>query len=102
MLGSGFNGPFYGECNCPAKGTQPGTGPSDCFGMHAEIRALMDVSGWMRSSMHTIECTKAPCLACTRVLLGTPIQRVVFHIPSNETENRDLWLSYGRQWEQAE
>lgn len=101
QLGCGANGPLCGGCDCPARGTKPGTGPADCYGIHAEIRALFDVKPWLYPEMHTIECTKAPCLACTRVLLGTPIQRIVFNIASNETENRDLWLAAGRVWEQA-
>lgn len=104
ILGDGVNGPLSCECMCPAKGTEPGSGPSDCYGVHAEIKALLKVHGFFDNlrACRTIVCTKAPCLACTRVLLGTPIRTIIFQIDSNETENREKWEAAGREWYHAQ
>jgi deoxycytidylate deaminase len=102
LLGSGFNGPLVGECECPGKDVPAGGGGPDtlCFGMHAEIRALLSVAEDRRADMTKIVCTKAPCSQCVRVLLGTRINSIVFGSASNETENRALWERFGRTWEQ--
>lgn len=100
IIGEGLNGPIGSECLCPAKHSEPGTGPADCYGVHAEIKALMNVHGFYGNlrPCRTLISTKAPCLACVRVLLGTPIQTIIFLIPSNETENREKWETAGRSW----
>jgi deoxycytidylate deaminase len=101
ILGVGANGPLVGECNCPGKDIPASQGGPDtlCFGMHAEVMALLAVSADKRASMAMLHCTKAPCAGCTKLLLGTPIVSIRFSVASKETANGDLWRSFGRTWE---
>jgi deoxycytidylate deaminase len=100
-LGVGTNGPLVGDCNCPGRDVPASQGGPDtlCFGMHAEVMALLAVSADKRASMAVLQCTKAPCAGCTKILLGTPITTIRFSVDSKETANRDLWRSFGRHWE---
>lgn len=81
---------------CPAADIPAGRGnaATPCHGVHAEARALRRAT----FTPHTVYSTKAPCTACTLMLLDTPAQRIVFSVASNETTNRDLWVSAGREW----
>ena len=85
---------------CPAADVPAGQGNATtaCYGVHAEMRALVRMNDARRA--RSIYCTKAPCTTCTRTLLDTSIKRVIFMTASNETTNRDLWQAAGREWKQ--
>ena len=96
LLSTGFNGPLRGVCECPGKSVPAGAGNADCYGIHAEIRALLEVKH--PNQIAYCISTKAPCKACTLALLGTTCENIYFLTASNETENRDLWEKAGRKW----
>lgn len=104
MMG-GYNGPprSLGSCredevHCPARDLPAGSGGAQtaCYGVHAEVRALRHIGH--DAAIHTIVCTKAPCLACTLLLLETSCQVIAFKTGSNETENKTVWEQAGRTW----
>lgn len=98
FCGLGSNGPMVGPCDCPTKDAPAGSG-AGCYGTHAEIYALFDCARRKKLyEAHTLYSTKAPCHECVPKLLGTPIQRIVFFTPSNETRNREMWEGAGREW----
>lgn len=102
VLASGHNGPLNGKCNCPGKDVPAGAGNAICYGVHAEVRAVMSLAPWDRDRVHTCVTNKAPCKSCVLMLLGTNCQVIQFSTPSNETENRKLWEKANRQWEHKE
>jgi dCMP deaminase len=82
ILATGYNGVQSDapHCNaghpCAGANALSGIALDDCEAVHAEQNAL-----WMCSHperMHTIYVTASPCYNCTKLLLNTPIARVVF------------------------
>lgn len=102
ILGAGSNGPpqSLGPCACPGRDVPAGAGTAVCYGVHAEVRALVAAAAAF-DRLHTVVSTKAPCTNCVLNLLETPVQVIIFETGSNETTNRDLWLAAGRNWVQA-
>lgn len=101
IISTGYNGPLSGQCNCPGKHILAGAGGNvECYAIHAEMRALLTANSLLK--LHKCITNKAPCRACTLVLLGTSCQIIEFEIESNETENRKLWEKAGRIWQQKE
>lgn len=105
VLATAANGPpdCMASCfdkPCPAADIPAGQGnaATACYGVHAEIRALLRTDDIRRA--RSLYSTKAPCTACTLALLQTGVQRIVFMTGSNETTNRDLWHAAGREWKQ--
>jgi len=96
-LSTGYNGPACGDCLCPGASVPAGTGNAECYGIHAEMRALF-AAGPNDDRIHACYCTKAPCTACVLALLGTNCRHIYFRTASNETRNRELWERAGRGW----
>ena len=99
ILGVGHNG-TNGECSCPGRDVPAGAGNAACYGIHAEVRALMAAfeAGAKPADIASCYSTKAPCTSCTLLLLATGCSEIVFQKESNETLNRDIWLNAGRSW----
>ena len=99
-IAEAVNGPYFGECNCPDQDVSAGEGGPGtlCYGLHAEIVALLKIPKPARSTAYRIHSTKAPCSSCVRILLGSPVQVIAFEIPSKETANQELWENDGRTW----
>ena len=99
ILGEGHNG-VDGECSCPGRDVPAGAGNAACYGIHAEVRALMQAfaSGARPEDIASCYSTKAPCASCVATLLATGCKKVVFRVASNETLNREIWLAAGREW----
>lgn len=111
--GTGWNGNAAGEKHCnerdlsPDEPTYPnacsgaraasGTNLDWCEAIHAEQNALLQCSDpWM---LRTCYCTASPCMTCTKLLLNTGCQRIVFleDYPHNDAA-RKLWEKAGREW----
>ena len=87
---------LHGGCQCPDSDVPAGYGGSStrCFGVHAEYKALIGLSDYSQESFkkaHILKTSKAPCLACVNMILGTTIEEIEFETPSRETANRDRW-----------
>jgi dCMP deaminase len=100
ILSSGYNGSFPGSQHCidepcPGATLPSGTGLDLCKSAHAEqnaIARLKDVD-----TADTLYCTTAPCISCTKLVLCTPIKRIVAD-QDYISSGKDLWLSSGRVW----
>jgi deoxycytidylate deaminase len=99
ILGEGHNG-VNGECACPGRDVPAGAGNAACYGIHAEVRALMQATeaGHKPSEVASCYSTKAPCTNCTLMLLATGCKKIVFQVDSNETLNKEIWIDAGREW----
>lgn len=104
IIGSGYNGvpAHFEHCTdkvCPGFGLPKG---SDlCEAVHAEQNALLNCRALAEAV--AIYVTHAPCMRCTKMLLNTPIQHIIFHNGENlENGAMALWVKGGREWVQHE
>lgn len=102
QLSAGYNGPEAGAMHCtdvPCAGAAlpSGTGLDACEAQHAELGALIRCSD--PRAIHTCYCTTAPCVNCTKALLSTACQRIVFieGYPQADAA-RSRWERAGREW----
>lgn len=104
ILATGYNGVASGlphciDHPCPGAGQPSGQGLHLCGAIHAEANALISCRN--PEDIKTIYTTASPCINCTRLLLNTPCESIVFieQYPHNESEI--LWTSQGRKWIQS-
>lgn len=85
---------------CKAAWSLSGTNLDDCQAIHAEQNALLQCRNVYE--IYTAYVTTAPCITCTKLLLNTSCQRIVFlqDYPHAE-KSKSLWESAGRQWIQT-
>ena len=101
IVGSGYNGVPHGRPHCtdtPCEGAGTPSGSNSCIAVHAEMNALLvckDVQ-----EIQTCYTTHAPCLQCTKTLLNTSCQRIVYRADQYEPAAQNLWIAAGRRWEQ--
>lgn len=81
---------------CPGAHYPSGEGLEHCMAQHAETLALIRCRDIY--DIHTCYVTSSPCLGCTRRLIDTSCERIVFRSPYPHPEAKDLWLSKGRWW----
>ncbi len=102
IIGTGYNGVAPGEAHCtetPCKGAglPSGLGHDVCEAVHAEQNALLQCKDvW---DIYTCYTTTAPCMACTKLLLNTSCEMIVFNEAYDvHCEARQLWERAGRTW----
>jgi dCMP deaminase len=101
VLATGYNGPASGQPNCQEHpcagvGLPSGEGLNLCEAIHAEQNALLQCRDvW---SIHTAYCTASSCITCTKLLLNTSCQRIVFIEEYPHPEAKELWTRAGREW----
>ncbi len=83
---------------CSGAHSPSGTNLDGCQAIHAEQNALLQCRDIY--SIHTCYVTASPCVTCTKLLLNTSCQRIVFLEEYPHSEARKLWEAAGRQWEQ--
>ena len=109
VLATGYNGVAAGLPHCndmAADGSYPhacigataasGTCLDDCQALHAEQSALMQCH-----DVYAIEAafvTLSPCVTCTKLLLSTSCERIVFSEVYPQPQAQRLWETAGRQW----
>jgi dCMP deaminase len=101
ILSTGMNGVAPGQTPCidkPCAGAKcpSGEGLDLCEASHAEISALVALEKPFEA--HTLYCTTAPCVSCTKALLLTTIERVVY-LEAYPTSGMSLWLTANRRWD---
>ena len=101
ILSTGMNGKAPGASSCfdtpcPGAYSTSGTDLDKCEASHAEISALIYLPD--PRVAYTIYTTTAPCIACTKALLLTYIQRIVF-LENYPTNGKHIWT---REWIQYE
>ena len=115
VLATGYNGVHAGavHCNsaalvdgervfphaCPAAFLPSGQGLDGCHAIHAEQNALLQCHDVY--SIYAAFVTTAPCVTCTKLLLNTSCELIVFRgdYPHSEA-SAALWQGAGRQWTQ--
>lgn len=81
---------------CPGAFAKSGTQLDGCHAIHAEQNALLRCPDVRR--IHTCFVTASPCMTCTKLLMNTACQQVIFDQPYPHSEARALWESMGREW----
>ena len=96
IIGSGYNGVPTGMTHCtdvPCKGATMPAGSDTCEAVHAEQNALLICTN--PDDIQTCYVTHGPCLRCTKLLLNTPCNTIVYPI-GTEFQGMELWLRAGR------
>jgi dCMP deaminase len=101
IIATGYNGVPRGMVHCtdvPCAGaTAPsGTGLDACMATHAEQNALLQCKDV--ESIFRCYTTAAPCITCTKLLLNTGCQEIVFLEPYPHAQAQILWKESGRTW----
>lgn len=101
IIGTGYNGVARGldhctQVACPGALHASGQGLDACEAIHAEANALVNCTDHM--AIETMYCTAAPCIGCTKLLMNTTCERIVF-IEDYPTSGILLWEKLGRKWE---
>lgn len=102
VLATGYNGVSSGQVHCseqPCPGAMAKTGKEldECYAIHAEQNALLQCKEVREIS--TCYTTVATCVTCTKLLLNTGAERIVFlesYGQSNTSER--LWKEAGGKW----
>lgn len=100
ILSTGYNGVPNGMTHCidtPCPGVHAPKGADLCEAVHAEQNALIQCRAIDRFWIAYL--THAPCMRCTKMLLNTPCQGIIFLDDTHlELPARELWLSAARTW----
>ena len=99
IIATGYNGRTVGLPHCQdgivcvgwEPGVTSGTNLDACEAIHAEQNALLQCGDV--HEIHTCYTTHSPCLTCTKLLLNTSCQRIVFRHPYAHTQAQELWLT---------
>lgn len=101
IIATGYNGVPRGfvHCSiaqCPGASSPSGTNLDGCLATHAEQNALLQCRDV--ESIETCYCTTAPCITCTKLLLNTGCQNIVFLLDYPGSMAEKLWVDSGRTW----
>lgn len=106
-FGNGFRVPGSRQCvgfeyknshACSGAGLPSGQGLDKCEAIHAEQNALLQCKDVFE--IDTCYVTVSPCVTCTKLLLNTACQRIVFLEEYPQKDARLLWEKNGRKWQQ--
>lgn len=79
---------------CKGANAPSGTALDFCEAIHAEQNALLQCKNpW---ELEVAYVTTAPCVTCTKLLLATSCQRIVFKEPYQGDAGIKLWVDAGR------
>lgn len=104
IMATGYNGVARGQTHCidvpcPGASAASGTDLDLCEAIHAEVNAIAYCRDVYR--VKTCYCTVSPCVSCTKMLLGTSCNRIVFLDEySHNQAAAKLWLGSDnlREW----
>ena len=99
IVATGYNGvprnmPHCGDRMCPGISAASGTQLDGCMAIHAEQNALLQCPD--TRDIKAAYCTTQPCLTCTKLLLNTSCQSIVYLQPYPHEIAVNLWTSTGR------
>jgi dCMP deaminase len=81
---------------CEGAHSSSGTNLDACQAIHAEQNALLQCSDVYQ--IHTCYVTASPCMTCTKLLLNTGCQRIVYGEEYPHNQAGELWRSAGLDW----
>jgi dCMP deaminase len=90
VLGIGYNSPPGNLPTCHEVYCGKGIDGGECLSSHGEMSAITSCRDLQ--SAKTIYITCSPCLYCTKLIMTTPIERIVF------AEYHDSWAQTKRLW----
>lgn len=80
---------------CEGANSKSGTDLDKCQAIHAEANALLQCHDVHQ--IQTCYVTTAPCVGCTKLLLGTSCKRIVAQT-AYASSGEQLWISARRGW----
>jgi dCMP deaminase len=103
IVATGYNGvprgfAHCGTLMCPGSTAPSGTQLEGCMATHAEQNALLQCTDV--ESIETCYCTTAPCITCTKLLLNTGCQNIVFLHDYPGDIAKGMWIDAGKTWHQ--
>lgn len=103
ILATGFNGVASGLPHCidrPCKGAnyKSGQGLDECEAIHAEENALIQCT--KPNEIFIAYITASPCIKCTRKLLNTSCQHIIFLEEYPHAEAKNIWQQRRGVWRQ--
>lgn len=119
VIATGYNGVASGQPHCndakliahPDKPTDlsyphacdgahasSGVNLDGCRAIHAEQNALLQCRDVY--AIQTCYVTASPCVTCTKLLLNTSCQEIVFVDEYPQPAAKEMWLLAGRKWRQ--
>jgi dCMP deaminase len=102
VIGTGYNGVPRNLTHCidkpcPGANAPSGENLSECYAVHAEVNALLQCPNVY--DVDTVYCTTAPCFECTKALLNSGAQRIVFvEDYPHSAKCKELWVQFGKEW----
>lgn len=101
ILATGYNGTPVSFAHCTVEAPCPGAhdppGNTDrCLAVHAESNAVLQCH--RLDLAHTMYVSVAPCFTCAKLILNTPIQRVVVAGSYADARGAELLRAAGRLW----
>ena len=101
VLATGYNGVASGQPHCldiPCIGanSSSGTDLDLCEAVHAEQNALLQCRNVFE--IDTCYVTVSPCMTCTKLLLNTSCQTIIFEEDYVDQKARLLWERHDRKW----
>lgn len=85
---------------CPGSTSASGTNLDGCQAIHAEQNALLQCRDV--NTIKTCVVTVSPCMTCTKLLLNTSCERILYLNEYTQIGTDELWKSSGRLWDQFE
>lgn len=89
----------YGNA-CPGAQAASGTQLDGCYAIHAEQNAMLQCRDVY--DIETAYVTASPCVTCTKLLLNTGCQRIVFLEEYPHGDAKTLWTNSRREWQKLE
>jgi len=101
VLATGYNGVAAGQPHCldiPCIGAKSvsGTDLELCEAVHAEQNALLQCQNVFE--IDTCYVTVSPCMTCTKLLLNTSCQTIIYAEDYVDQNARKLWERHDRKW----
>lgn len=104
IVTTGYNGAPSGILNCRDKGfcmrdrlgIPSGTQQEKCYAVHAEQNAIVQAAKLGISvEGATLYCTHQPCTICTRLIINSGINRIVYKFPYPDEFSTQLLAEAG-------
>ncbi|MFD1553597.1 CMP deaminase [Putridiphycobacter roseus] len=92
IISDGYNGTPSGYTNC----CENEAGETEWYVLHAEANAILKVAKSTQSADGaTLYITLSPCKECSKLIIQSGIQRVVYHKQYKDASGIDFLREYG-------